>query len=441
MLCEATSGYICNFKVYSGTPGRLQDTVLSILRPYMGFHHHIYMDNYYNSVNTAELLLQNSTRICGTVRSNRGLPQNLKNIRLNEHETKFARKGQVLLHLWQAKKKPTSKNHFNHSLSRNVARALIETHEMQHSSTEEAEPSNAIERTRRAPRYDPPERISQDFKKHRLVPIVTNGKKAYPHRACRQELSLDEGIIPWRGRLSFRTNNPAKLVKYGILVRMLCEATSGYICNFKVYSGTPGRLQDTVLSILRPYMGFHHHIYMDNYYNSVNTAELLLQNSTRICGTVRSNRGLPQNLKNIRLNEHETKFARKGQVLLHLWQAKKKPTSKNHFNHSLSRNVARALIETHEMQHSSTEEAEPSNAIERTRRAPRYDPPERISQDFKKHRLVPIVTNGKKAYPHRACRVCSANKKTGYTRYVCEYCNVPLHKLACFERYHTVNKY
>ncbi|XP_050452133.1 piggyBac transposable element-derived protein 5-like [Cataglyphis hispanica] len=139
----------------------------------------------------------------------------------------------------------------------------------------------------------------------------------------KQELSLDEGIIPWRGRLSFRTYNPAKLVKYGILVRMLCEATSGYICNFKVYSGTAGRLQDTVLSILRPYMGFHHHIYMDNYYNSVNTAELLLQNSTRICGTIRSNRGLPQNLKNIRLNEHETKFARKGQVLLHLWQAKK----------------------------------------------------------------------------------------------------------------------
>ncbi|CAK9809258.1 PiggyBac transposable element-derived protein 4 [Anthophora quadrimaculata] len=81
----------------------------------------------------------------------------------------------------------------------------------------------------------------------------------------KQELSLDEGIIPWRGRLSFRTYNPAKVVKYGILVRTVCEATSGYICNFKVYSGTAGRLQDTVLSILRPYMGLHRHIYMDNY--------------------------------------------------------------------------------------------------------------------------------------------------------------------------------
>lgn len=34
-----------------------------------------------------------------------------------------------------------------------------------------------------------------------------------------KELSLDESIIPWRGRLSFRTYNPAKIIKYGILVR------------------------------------------------------------------------------------------------------------------------------------------------------------------------------------------------------------------------------
>lgn len=88
-------------------------------------------------------------------------------------------------------------------------------------------------------------------------------------------------------------------------MRMLCEATSGYICNFNVYSSTAGRLQDTVLSIVRPYIGTHHHIHMDNCYNSVNTPELLVQNAT-----IRSNRGLLQNLKNILLNEQKTKFAR-----------------------------------------------------------------------------------------------------------------------------------
>lgn len=70
----------------------------------MRLQYHIYMDNYYNNVNTAKLLLRNTTKVCGTIRKNRGLPQNLKNIRINEHETKFAGRGQVLLHLWQATK-------------------------------------------------------------------------------------------------------------------------------------------------------------------------------------------------------------------------------------------------------------------------------------------------------------------------------------------------
>uniref|UniRef100_A0A1B0B473 PiggyBac transposable element-derived protein domain-containing protein n=1 Tax=Glossina palpalis gambiensis TaxID=67801 RepID=A0A1B0B473_9MUSC len=70
-----------------------------------------------------------------------------------------------------------------------------------------------------------------------------------------QQLWLDEAIIPRRGRLSFRTYNPAKITKYGILIWMLCEASSGYICNFKVYSGAGATLQDTPLSILNPYKG------------------------------------------------------------------------------------------------------------------------------------------------------------------------------------------
>ena len=62
------------------------------------------MDNYYNSVNTAELLLQKNMRVCGTIRVNRGFPSNLKNIKLKEQQTKFTRKRQVPLQLWQAKR-------------------------------------------------------------------------------------------------------------------------------------------------------------------------------------------------------------------------------------------------------------------------------------------------------------------------------------------------
>jgi hypothetical protein len=40
--------------------------------------YHIYEDNYYNSVATAEVLLHNKIRVCGTKGANRGLPHSLK---------------------------------------------------------------------------------------------------------------------------------------------------------------------------------------------------------------------------------------------------------------------------------------------------------------------------------------------------------------------------
>jgi hypothetical protein len=47
----------------------------------------------------------------------------------------------------------------------------------------------------------------------------------------KQELSLDEATMPWQGCLKFRTYNPGKVTKYVVLVRMMCEVVSGYICN------------------------------------------------------------------------------------------------------------------------------------------------------------------------------------------------------------------
>ena len=57
---------------------KLEDTILSVLDCNANLYHHVYQDNYYNSVSIAEKLLVNKTRACGTIRSNRGLPNNLK---------------------------------------------------------------------------------------------------------------------------------------------------------------------------------------------------------------------------------------------------------------------------------------------------------------------------------------------------------------------------
>ena len=41
-----------------------------------------------------------------------------------------------------------------------------------------------------------------------------------------KKLSLDEAMIPWQGRLNFRTCNLGK-IKYGVLVSMVREAVLG----------------------------------------------------------------------------------------------------------------------------------------------------------------------------------------------------------------------
>ncbi|PNF23122.1 hypothetical protein B7P43_G06682, partial [Cryptotermes secundus] len=137
-----------------------------------------------------------------------------------------------------------------------------------------------------------------------------------------QQLSLDESVIPWRGRLRMRTYNPGKLTKYGLLVCVVTESTSGYIGNLEIYSGEGKKLQETILSVLEPYLDQNYHVYQDNYYNSVATAEHLFSRKVRVCGTIRVNRGLPPDLKEEckSLKRGETTFRRKGDILLQSWR-------------------------------------------------------------------------------------------------------------------------
>ncbi|XP_015436031.1 PREDICTED: piggyBac transposable element-derived protein 4-like [Dufourea novaeangliae] len=117
-----------------------------------------------------------------------------------------------------------------------------------------------------------------------------------------QELSLDESIIPWRRGLFSKVYNAGKLIKYGLLVTTVCEASSGYICNLEICTTKGTKLIDTILSVTSPFHNLWHHIYMDNYYNNVEMGKVLLSHKIRICGTIRANRELPISLKNVQLS-------------------------------------------------------------------------------------------------------------------------------------------
>jgi hypothetical protein len=78
-----------------------------------------------------------------------------------------------------------------------------------------------------------------------------------------------------------------------------------------------------------------------------------------------------------------------------------------------------------------------------TPKGPSDDPPRRLSGHFRKQKLGKIVggREEKKKYPVRQCGVCSACKKLSETRYICEFCVVPLHRGSCFENYHILKHY
>lgn len=136
----------------------------------------------------------------------------------------------------------------------------------------------------------------------------------------KQELSLDENIIPWRGPLSFKVYNAGKLIKYGLFVRMVCEASSGYIGNLEIYSTKCKGLSETITSILLPFENVWHHVYMDNYYTSMETCQKLLDSKFRICGTIRRNKSVPSTLKN---QKGESKYLRNKNILTQIWRSKR----------------------------------------------------------------------------------------------------------------------
>ena len=65
-----------------------------------------------------------------------------------------------------------------------------------------------------------------------------------------EQISIDEGMLKWRGRLSFKVYNKDKPTKYGIKAYILADSNSGYCWNMDIYYGQGKRLRDTVFGLL-----------------------------------------------------------------------------------------------------------------------------------------------------------------------------------------------
>lgn len=121
-----------------------------------------------------------------------------------------------------------------------------------------------------------------------------------------RDLSIDEGMVPWKGRLRFKQYIPDKPDRFGMKMYIMSESKSGYICDFDVYTGANfnpdpmaedseqdlGHSYGVVMGMLRQsqLLNKGHCVYIDNYYSSPTLFDRLSAEDTSAVGTVRLNR-------------------------------------------------------------------------------------------------------------------------------------------------------
>ena len=111
------------------------------------------------------------------------------------------------------------------------------------------------------------------------------------------EVSIDEGMIPFKGRIGFKQYMPAKPTKWGFRGWNLCDSNF-FLYAFDFYAGKSSEghaqrgLPFTVVTQLTSTFpnGYPYRLAINNFYTSVPLAEHLLSSYIYVVGTVRTNR-------------------------------------------------------------------------------------------------------------------------------------------------------
>nr|XP_027231032.1 piggyBac transposable element-derived protein 4-like [Penaeus vannamei] len=144
-----------------------------------------------------------------------------------------------------------------------------------------------------------------------------------------QDITVDESLWKFRGRLAFRTYNPTKRARFGLKVYKLSTSTglaAGYTSCFKVYTGQDrGDMPSSTKAVfhLMEYGGFldkGYQLFVDSWYTSPTFFNLLQSRKTNAVGTARLNRKfMPKDLSVRRKGDVDYRSSRTGLLAL-LWK-------------------------------------------------------------------------------------------------------------------------
>ena len=171
-------------------------------------------------------------------------------------------------------------------------------------------------------------------KLHKLRPMIDQLNEAigsaYKPSKC---VSIDESMIPFKGRSTLKQYMPLKPIKRGYKVWCLADAQTGYVMKFSIYTGKDARapelgLGESVVLKLVSNMSACQLVAFDNFFTTVSLMHELQKRGLYAVGTVRPSRqGIPCVIKEKeKMDRGEHRFQTKGQIAAIKWQDRKPVT-------------------------------------------------------------------------------------------------------------------
>lgn len=149
-----------------------------------------------------------------------------------------------------------------------------------------------------------------------------------------RDISVDESLLLYKGRLGWVQYIPVKRSRFGIKMYMLCESKTEYLYSFIIYTGKGTIISQkykdmpmtsqVVLLLADSLLDMGYCITTDNYYTSPQLADFLTSKKTDTYGTLRSNRkDLPQEFAKTKTKKGESLAFQRKKLMVMKWHDKK----------------------------------------------------------------------------------------------------------------------
>ena len=148
-----------------------------------------------------------------------------------------------------------------------------------------------------------------------------------------QNIALDESMVPFNGKLSFKQFCPMKPHRHGIKAFVVSDSETGYAYRAEIYVGKKADAKreyslavDVGIKLTEGLENLNHHMFCDRYYTCVELVQRLKERGIYTTGTIKEDRrGLPDCIKEDTMTPNDLKFYKKpDDTVLMVWKPKKR---------------------------------------------------------------------------------------------------------------------